>query len=205
MPRNPKFGSPVSVYLAVGDSSGNGGWQEYRKLCDQKYNVSGSYRLNELMLKDMAEMKGQTLPNQQNVTDLELKLATLLTRRKKLGMFLAKTRVYKPLEKLVIGWKIDSDTFKNLDVIISKLLAYEPTVRDGFSKDDIELFIQLLKINLEKYLLKRLLDSLRLNKAEDTFSSAPNGADKETDCNAKTSSTLTNSKTKQTNEANENS
>ena len=73
----PKFGVATSVYLSPLFSS------EYRQLCEERYGVSGSFRLNELMLKDLAEMKGQTLPSHTNISALEMRVANLIARGKK--------------------------------------------------------------------------------------------------------------------------
>jgi hypothetical protein len=165
--RPPKFGVCTSVYLSPLFST------EYRPLCEERYGVSGSYRLNELMLKDLAEMKGQTLPSQVNIQVLEMQLANLIVRIKKLKAFLVKLGAYSDLEDLAIEWRLDVKSFDNLDAIIERFLIYDIQKTDRFLKDDIELFVQLLSLVKEKTLRKRELDKLRLDKIRGAVAPVP--------------------------------
>ena len=160
--RPPKFGVATSVYLSPLFSS------EYRQLCEEKYGVSGSFRLNEFMLKDLAEMKGQMLPSQVNIQSLEMQLANLIARGKKLKAFLVKLGVYSELEDLAIEWRLNVESFSNLDSVVEKFLNYKRLPTDHFNKDDIELFIQILGLVKEKSLKKAELDKLRLNRIKGT-------------------------------------
>jgi hypothetical protein len=147
--------------------------EEYRQLCEEHYGVSGSFRLNELMLADLADMKGQTLPSETNITALEMQVANLIARTKKVKAFLNKLRVYSDLEDLTIKWRLDVESFSNTDSIIDKLLSYRLLPTDHFTKDDIELFVQLLSLVKEKTLKKIELDKLRLNRIRGTPAPTP--------------------------------
>jgi hypothetical protein len=171
--RPPKFGRCTSVYLSPLFS------EEYRQLCEEHYGVSGSFRLNELMLADLADMKGQTLPSQTNITSLEMQVANLIARTKKVKAFLNKLRVYSDLEDLTIKWRLDVESFSNTDSIIDKLLSYRLLPTDHFTKDDIELFVQLLSLVKEKTLKKIELDKLRLNRIRGTPAPVPLGSSPE--------------------------
>ena len=160
----------TSVYLSPLFS------EEYRQLCEERYGVSGSFRLNELMLKDLAEMKGQTLPSQTNISALEMQVANLIARGKKIKAFLIKLGVYSDLEDLAIKWRLDVESFGNMDSIIDKFLSYKLLPTDHFTKDDIELFVQLLSLVKEKTLKKAELDKLRLNRIRGTPSPVPPGS-----------------------------
>jgi hypothetical protein len=116
------------------------------------------------MLKDLAEMKGQSLPSQVNIQALEMQLANLIVRIKKLKAFLVKLGAYSDLEDLAIEWCLDVESFGNLDGIIERFLKYDIQKTDRFTKDDIELFVQLISLVKEKTLRKRELDKLRLEK-----------------------------------------
>jgi hypothetical protein len=152
-----KDGIATSVYLPKE-------WPEYRKVCEKKLGISASARLSQLMLKDLAEMKGQSLPSQQNIQDLELEIARIIVKCKKIGKYLVKQGTYKQLENLVdIDLKLD-DTFANLDDVISKMLEYEPKRSDDFGKDDLELMVQLLGLNRDKRQKKKTLDDMRLGR-----------------------------------------
>ncbi len=165
--RPPKFGVCTSVYLSPSFST------DYRPLCEERYGVSGSFRLNELMLKDLAEMKGQTLPSQANIQALEMQLANLIVRIKKLKAFLVKLGAYSDLEDLAFEWRLDVKSFDNLDAIIERFLTYDIQKTDRFLKDDIELFVQLLSLVKERTLRKRELDKLRLDKIRDVVAPVP--------------------------------
>ena len=165
--RPPKFGRCTSVYLSPLFS------EEYRQLCEEHYGVSGSFRLNELMLADLAEMKGQTLTSQANITALEMQVANLISRTKKIKAFLTKLGVYSDLEDLTIKWRLDVESFGNTDSIIDKFLSYTLLSTDHFTKDDIELFVQLLSLVKEKTLKKAELDKLRLNRIRGTPAPVP--------------------------------
>jgi len=171
--RPPKFGRCTSVYLSPLFS------EEYRQLCEEHYGVSGSFRLNELMLADLADMKGQTLPSQTNITALEMQVANLIARTKKVKSFLTKLGVYSDLEDLTIKWRLDVESFGNTDSIIDKLLSYRLLPTDHFTKDDIELFVQLLSLVKEKTLKKAELDKLRLNRIRGTPAPVPLGSSPE--------------------------
>ena len=152
-----KDGVATSVYLPKE-------WPDYRKVCEKKLGISASARLSQLMLKDLAEMKGQSLPSEQNIQDLELEIARIIVKCKKIGKYLAKQGTYKQLENLVdIDLKLD-DSFKNLDDVIRKMLEYEPKRSDDFGKDDLELMVQLLGLNREKRIKKKILDDIRLGR-----------------------------------------
>jgi len=168
--RPPKFGRCTSVYLSPLFS------EEYRQLCEAHYGVSGSFRLNELMLADLAEMKGQTLTSQTNITALEMQVANLIARTKKIKAFLTKLGVYSDLEDLTIKWRLDIESFGNTDSIIDKFLSYKLLPTDHFTKDDIELFVQLLSLVKEKTLKKADLDKLRLNRIRGTPPPVPPGS-----------------------------
>ena len=168
--RPPKFGRCTSVYLSPLFS------EEYRQLCEEHYGVSGSFRLNELMLADLAEMKGQTLTSQTNITALEMQVANLIARTKKIKAFLTKLGVYSDLEDLTIKWRLDVESFGNTDSIIDKFLSYKLLPTDHFTKDDIELFVQLLSLVKEKTLKKAELDKLRLNRIRGTPAPVPPGS-----------------------------
>jgi hypothetical protein len=172
--RPPKFGVATSVYLSPLFSS------EYRQLCEERYGVSGSFRLNEFMLKDLAEMKGQTLPSQTNISALEMRVANLIARGKKFKAFLVKLGVYSDLEDLAIKWRLDVESFGNMDSIIDKFLSYKLQPTDHFTKDDIELFVQLLSLVKEKTLKKAELDKSRLNRIRGTPAPVPPGSLPET-------------------------
>jgi hypothetical protein len=150
--------------------------EEYRQLCEAHYGVSGSFRLNELMLADLAEMKGQTLTSQANITGLEMQVANLIARTKKIKAFLTKLGVYSDLEDLTIKWRLDIESFGNTDSIIDKFLSYKLLPTDHFTKDDIELFVQLLSLVKEKTLKKADLDKLRLNRIRGTLAPVPPGS-----------------------------
>jgi len=165
--RPPTFGRCTSVYLSPLFS------EEYRQLCLERYGVSGSFRLNEFMLKDLAEMKGQTLPSQANIQVLEMQLANLIVRIKKLKAFLVKLGAYSDLEDLAFEWRLDVKSFDNLDAIIEKFLMYDIQKTDRFLKDDIELFVQLLSLVKERILRKRELDKLRLDKIRGAVAPVP--------------------------------
>ena len=168
--RPPKFGRCTSVYLSPLFS------EEYRQLCEAHYGVSGSFRLNELMLADLADMKGQTLTSQTNITALEMQVANLIARTKKIKAFLTKLGVYSDLEDLTIKWRLDIESFGNTDSIIDKFLSYKLLPTDHFTKDDIELFVQLLSLVKEKTLKKADLDKLRLNRIRGTPPPVPPGS-----------------------------
>jgi len=150
--------------------------EEYRQLCEEHYGVSGSFRLNELMLADLADMKGQTLTSQTNITALEMQVANLIARTKKIKAFLTKLGVYSDLEDLTIKWRLDIESFGNTDSIIDKFLSYKLLPTDHFTKDDIELFVQLLSLVKEKTLKKADLDKLRLNRIRGTPPPVPPGS-----------------------------
>ena len=171
--RPPKFGVATSVYLSPFFSS------EYRQLCEERYGVSGSFRLNEFMLKDLAEMKGQTLPSYTNISALEMRVANLIARGKKYKAFLVKLGVYSDLEDLAIKWRLDVESFGNMDSITDKFLSYKLLPTDHFTKDDIELFVQLLSLVKEKTLKKAELDKLRLNRIRGTPAPVPLGSSPE--------------------------
>ena len=171
--RPPKFGVATSVYLSPLFSS------EYRQLCEEHYGVSGSFRLNEFMLKDLAEMKGQTLPSYTNISALEMRVANLIARGKKYKAFLVKLGVYSDLEDLAIKWRLDVESFGNMDSITASFLSYKLLPTDHFTKDDIELFVQLLSLVKEKTLKKIELDKLRLNRIRGTPAPVPLGSSPE--------------------------
>ena len=82
--------------------------------------------------------------------------------------FLVKLGVYSDLEDLAIKWRLDVESFGNMDSIIDKFLSYKLLPTDHFTKDDIELFVQLLSLVKEKTLKKAELDKLRLNRIRGT-------------------------------------
>ena len=172
--RPPKFGVCTSVYLSPLFTT------EYRPLCEERYGVSGSFRLNEFMLKDLAEMKGQTLPSHTNISALEMQVANLIARGKKFKAFLVKLGVYSDLEDLAIKWRLDVESFSNVDSIIEQFLSYKLLPTDHFNENDIELFVQLLSLVKEKTLKKAELDKLRLNRIRGTPSPVPPGSLPET-------------------------
>jgi hypothetical protein len=166
MGREGKYGAARCVYLPVE-------WSEYAMLCKQKLGVSGSARLSELMLKDLAEMQGQTLPSQANIETLEIQLANLIARIKKLKAFLVKLKVYEPLEDLIRDWRLNVTTFANLDAITEKFLKYQIQRGDSFTRDDIELFMQFLSLVKQKTLRKNELDKLRLDRIDGVVTPVP--------------------------------
>jgi hypothetical protein len=126
-----------------------------------------------LSLKDLAEMKGQSLPSQVNIQALEMQLANLIVRIKKLKAFLVKLGSYSDLEDLAFEWRLDVKSFDNLDAIIERFLMYDIQETDRFLKDDIELFVQLLSLVKEKTLRKRELDKLLLDKIRGVVAPVP--------------------------------
>ena len=121
-------------------------------------------------------MKGQTLPSQTNISALEMQVANLIARAKKIKAFLVKLGVYSDLEDLAIKWRLDVESFGNMDSIIDKFLSYKLLPTDHFTKDDIELFVQLLSLVKEKTLKKAELDKLRLNRIRGTPAPVPPGS-----------------------------
>jgi hypothetical protein len=165
--RNPKFGVQVSVYLSPLFST------DYRPLCEAKLGVSGSFRLNELMLADLASMQGQTVPSQANIDALEMQLANLIVRIKKLKGFLVKIGSYSDLEDLARDWRLNVETFCNLDAVVERFLRYDVQKSDRFSRDDVELFVQLLNLVKQKALRKNELDKLRLDRINGVVAPVP--------------------------------
>jgi len=92
---------------------------------------------------------------------------------KKIKAFLTKLGVYSDLEDLTIKWRLDVESFGNTDSIIDKFLSYKLLSTDHFTKDDIELFVQLLSLVKEKTLKKAELDKLRLNRIRGTPAPVP--------------------------------
>ena len=90
--------------------------------------------------------------------------------------FLVKLGVYSDLEDLAIKWRLDVESFGNMDSIIDKFLSYKLLPTDHFTKDDIELFVQLLSLVKEKTLKKAELDKLRLNRIRGTPAPVPPGS-----------------------------
>lgn len=162
--RPPAFGVQTSVYLAKGDANGVGGWPEFRALCEQKLGCTGSFRLNQLMLEELAKMKGMTVATVQNIGVLEMQVATLIHDGKKLCYLLKKVGVYYKLADLAAEWHLDWKDFHNADSVIGKFLDYTPLAKDKFTRDDIEVFIQILGKAKEKCLRKAELDKLRREK-----------------------------------------
>lgn len=129
------FGAATSVYLSKGDSNGVGGWLEFRVLCEQKLGCTGSFRLNTLMLKDLAELKGMTVATVQNIGTLEMQVATLIHDGKKLCHLLKKVGVYYDLADLAVEWHLDWEDFHNADSVIGKFLEYKPLAKDKFTRE----------------------------------------------------------------------
>jgi hypothetical protein len=125
------------------------------------------------MLKDLAEMKGQMLPSYTNISALEMRVANLIARGKKFKAFLVKLGVYSDLEDLAIKWRLDVESFGNMDSITDKFLSYKLLPTDHFNENDIELFVQLLSLVKEKTLKKAELDKLRLNRIRGTPTPVP--------------------------------
>ena len=69
--------------------------------------------------------------------------------------------------------------FSNTDSIIYKFLSYKLLSTDHFTKDDIELFVQLLSLVKEKTLKKAEFDKLRLNRIRGTPAPVPLGSSPE--------------------------
>jgi hypothetical protein len=128
------------------------------------------------MLKDLAEMKGQSLPSHTNISALEMGVANLIARGKKYKAFLVKLGVYSDLEDLAIKWRLDVESFSNMDSIIEQFLSYKLLPTDHFNENDIELFVQLLTLVKEKTLKKTELDKLRLNRIRGTTAPATPGS-----------------------------
>jgi hypothetical protein len=139
-------------------------WPDYQKLVKAKYGCSGSERLSQLMLIDMAELQGKAVPSEQNIKFLEMEISTLIRKCKTIGQYLAKQGVYQQLENLVDREFKLNDALSNLDVVIQQMLEYEPKRSDDFNNDDLELMIQLLSLNKQKAQQKRILDDIRLGR-----------------------------------------
>jgi hypothetical protein len=131
------------------------------------------------MLKDLAEMKGQSLPSHTNISALEMQVANLIARGKKIKAFLVKLGVYSDLEDLAIKWRLDVKSFSNVDSIIEQFLSYKLLPTDHFNENDIELFVQLLTLVKEKTLKKAELDRLRLNRIRGTTTPVTPGSPSE--------------------------
>jgi hypothetical protein len=139
-------------------------WPDYQKLVKDKYGCSGSERLSQLMLKDLAEIEGKAAPTEQNIKFLEMEISSLIRKCKTIGQYLAKQGVYSQLENLVDREFKLADDLKNLDVVIKQMLEYLPKRSDDFNRDDLELMVQLLSLNRQKAQQKRILDDMRLGK-----------------------------------------
>lgn len=158
-PRKIKWGVQCSVYLSPRFK------EEYKPLVEATFGVSASYRLNELMLRDLSELQGQALPTAQSIQILESELASIIMRAKKIESFLTKLGVYDRLEDLAIDeFGLNYDTFSNVDSVISKFIDYQIKKGDHFTRDDCELFIQLLGVWRQKTLKKAELDKLRQDR-----------------------------------------
>jgi hypothetical protein len=139
-------------------------WPDYQKLVKDKFGCSGSERLSQLMLKDLAELQGKTMPSQENIKSLEMEVSSLIRKCKTIGQYLAKHGVYHQLENLVDReFKLAAD-FKNLDDVAKLMLEYVPKRSDDFGRDDLELMLQLLNLNRQKLQQKKMLDDIRLGR-----------------------------------------
>jgi hypothetical protein len=153
-------GRATTIYLTAS-------WPAFQQLCKDRLGVSGSKRLSELMRLDLDHMLGKDASNQateQRIRESELMVANLILQVKKLKAFLTKLNVYDDLEDLVRDWKLDVETFKNLDSVTEKLINYKIKKSDKFSRDDLQLFVGFLSLVREKVLTARSLDQLRISK-----------------------------------------
>ena len=94
--RKIKWGVPCSVYLSPRYR------EEFAPLVEAKLGVSASFRLNDLMLRDLAELRGQVLPTEQSIQVLESELAQLILQINKFKTVLTKIGCYTRLEDISI-------------------------------------------------------------------------------------------------------
>ncbi len=113
------------------------------------------------MLRDMAELQGQSIPSDQNIADLELQVSSIIIKGKRIKGLLLKENVYHDLEDLAVRFGLDFESYNNADVVTQKFLDHQISPSDRFSRDDCELFLQLIDLAAIKAKAKRQLDILR--------------------------------------------
>jgi len=159
--KNGVQGRATTLYLSVR-------WGAYQQICRAQLGKSGSARLSELMEQDLVRLQGGDSDGSANVilkiSELKQQVAKLIAEGARLQRILKDAKSYSALENLVDRWRLDFNDFSNLDDVVAKLLQYSPAESDQFSKDAVELFVQLLEVCREKCVLKKHLDELRLRR-----------------------------------------
>lgn len=155
-------GMAVTLYL-------DACWPAYARLC-KTMGQSASSRLSNLMKEDFVQLTGGdtvgSQANLQKISDLEAQVSGIIIKIKRLKTILLISKAFHPLENLVESFGLLQD-LSNTKSVIKILLSYEPKPSDNFSKDDLELLLQLMELAAQKVKMQAELKRLRIINADD--------------------------------------
>jgi hypothetical protein len=173
-----KCGSTTSVYLPPE-------WSEYTKICKERLGISASQRLSEYLIKDLAELRGESPNSQFNIAELELRLKQNIVQGRKLQQYLEKQGTLDDLIIQADKFQLNFETLSNVNDVVLKFLDYNPKANDRFNNNDIEFYIEYLFLAREKLLKQTTLNNARRAKISSlksvpSESTVPNVPAKET-------------------------
>jgi hypothetical protein len=152
-----KCGSTTSVYLPPE-------WSEYTKICKERLGISASQRLSEYLIKDLAELKGESPNSQFNLAELELRLKQNIVQGRKIQQYLIKRNSFSDLVIQAEKFQLNFDSLSNVNDVVLKFLDYNPKANDRFDCNDIEFYIEYLFLAREKLLKQTTLNNARRAK-----------------------------------------
>jgi hypothetical protein len=147
-------------------------WLNYQELCNKKLNLSASKRLNQLWKQDLCSLAGKENSNLD--CSLESKFAAKLAIEKKehqIREYLEKKilsnrkSAFEGLFYLAIKLGSDETLEKDLVKVREKLILYQITSNDCFSKGDRQLFIIYIDFVLKRRALESEIELLLSNNA----------------------------------------
>lgn len=130
---------------------------------------SRSERIRDLMTKDMADWKGEAYSTDFDYEGKKRELRKLLKDEDGLTKDLQKEQLdtkrsaYEELCIFAASFGSDETLTENSDQVLSELYNYNYTGREVFSKNSLEMFIQMYEIVLRRRELQIELDAHRKN------------------------------------------
>ena len=159
-------GKPKTFYLPAGSEKQ---WEQYLELCKSKLNTSGSKRISKLWLDDLAVLEGkepsalscsleQKIAEKSAVEKKENAIKDILEKKK-----IGHSNAYETLCYLAMHLGTDQTFDKDLPKVRERLIHYQITSKDGFSKSDRQLFVIFIDYVLKRRAMESEIDTYLLS------------------------------------------
>jgi hypothetical protein len=150
-------------------SSAEKNWDRYLELCKSKLNLSASKRINSLWLQDLFSLEGrENSAISHNLEEMIAQKQCIERKENSIKDFLSKDKIsncatlFDALVNLAERLGAGPGLKNNLPLIRQKLIEYQITPQDPFSKGDRQAFVIYLDYVLKRRNLEGAIDHFLL-------------------------------------------